>query len=204
MIEENSAIQYYDDMLPRDICQEIIDGFNKNEGKLVHPSEIRDDGTVDNHHRNSLQIQLDDEKLLSTFGSRSSALSETVLTALSLSIQRYNIDISGLVSRLSNWGYDQIDILKYERGVGHYDTHIDNDGSRSIGDRLFSIILYLNDVDLGGGTHFPLQNKIVQPMAGRVVLFPSNFVFPHSAHIPFSDDKYVIVAWVKALHNLKS
>ena len=41
------------------------------------------------------------------------------------------------------------------------------------GVRILTVFLYLNDVEEGGGTNFPLLNITVQPRQGRVLLWPS-------------------------------
>jgi hypothetical protein len=198
-IKPNSAIQHYDNCLPPEICQEIIDGFEREVGKSVHSSRV--DDRVDTYARDSQQIHLNPQNVRTIFGERAEALTQAVNEAMSYATQEYDGDLSGMLTRLVSWDYSQIDILKYDQALGNYKTHIDTDGRQGM-ERLFSIILYLNTVTFGGETVFPLQDEIVEPVRGRVVVFPSNFAFPHKACTPVSGDKYVLVGWTKALHNL--
>lgn len=62
--------------------------------------------------------------------------------------------------------------------------------------RQISIIMYLSDVMEGGSTTFPLLNFKVNPVKGRVLLFPSNFMYMHCAEAPISDVKYACIAWL--------
>lgn len=62
--------------------------------------------------------------------------------------------------------------------------------------RIISALLYLNDVDEGGETVFPIFDVSVKPRAGRLVIFPSNYAYAHIALPPVSDWKYSVAFWV--------
>jgi hypothetical protein len=82
--------------------------------------------------------------------------------------------------------------LKYIPNEGKYSPHTDS--SREI-PRIFSSVLYLNNVDEGGETYFNKFDLSVKPRAGRLLMFPSNFAYVHEAKIPKSNEKNVIVTW---------
>ena len=56
---------------------------------------------------------------------------------------------------------------------------------------------YLNDVDEGGETIFtePLDIK-VKPKAGRVLIFPPMWMYPHAGLAPKSNAKYIIGSYL--------
>lgn len=85
-------------------------------------------------------------------------------------------------------------LLFYSKGQGFYKAHSDSGPAMP---RIFSSVLYLNDVEEGGETYFPYFDLTVRPKAGDMVVFPSNFTFKHEARSPISDDKYVIVSWYR-------
>jgi prolyl 4-hydroxylase len=58
-----------------------------------------------------------------------------------------------------------------------------------------SAILYLNDVEEGGGTWFDKFDLMINPEAGKLLLFPSNFPYTHQAMPPLSGQKYILVTW---------
>jgi hypothetical protein len=62
--------------------------------------------------------------------------------------------------------------------------------------RVLLILVYLNDVDVGGETDFYYQNKSIKPKAGSIVIAPCGFTHTHRGNIPISSDKYVIASWV--------
>lgn len=96
-----------------------------------------------------------------------------------------NFDIS-----FSNMELPQL--LYYPAGEGFYKPHSDHGVSTP---RIFSSVLYLNDIEEGGETYFTHFDIAVKPRAGDMVVFPSNYTFLHEAKSPISDDKYVIVTW---------
>lgn len=89
-------------------------------------------------------------------------------------------------------GIESFQILHYTAGDGFYVPHCD-DGPMN--DRICSAILYLNDVEEGGETHFNLFNLSIKPKSGRLVLFPSNYPYVHEAKTPKSQDKFCVVTW---------
>jgi hypothetical protein len=197
-MSEIEVVRYYDGVIPPKTCREIIEGF-ESSGELIHQSRL--DCGVDTFSRDSHQVQLSEDRLVEMFGDRALSIHQEVLGAIRSTVELYDEDLGGMVSRLVPWDFSQVDILKYNKGSGKYRSHIDTDGREGM-ERLFSMVLYLNTVEIGGETRFLFQGKDIRPVEGRLALFPSNYAFPHKACVPISEDKYVIVAWAKALHTL--
>lgn len=87
---------------------------------------------------------------------------------------------------------EQLQILHYPVSDGFYVPHTDDGPAIN---RICSAVLYLNDIDDGGETHFELFNISVQPKAGRLVIFPANYPYIHQAKTPKSQDKFCVVTW---------
>lgn len=93
------------------------------------------------------------------------------------------------------------DILFYRPG-GRYDLHTDADlrdhpegeWHRAL-DRDISLLIYLNDDFTGGRLEFPNRGEVVQPKAGMLVAFPSDYRFAHAALPVETGSRYVIVSW---------
>jgi hypothetical protein len=66
-----------------------------------------------------------------------------------------------------------IQIVKYEIGQQYVDHHDTSDGYKQFpqGHRVYTLFLYLSDVDEGGETNFPLLNIAVKPKKGAAVLW---------------------------------
>lgn len=91
--------------------------------------------------------------------------------------------------------YDYI-IQKNEKNKGFYHSH--NDFMISKKDNTYryaTIIIYLNTLTEGGNTIFWDEYK-EQPVAGKLIIFPSNWTFQHEGEMPISNDKYIITAWI--------
>lgn len=85
-------------------------------------------------------------------------------------IERISI-VTGIPERNS----ENLQLLKYEPGQ-YYQVHNDyipHQTERQQGNRLLTLYIYLNDVEEGGETSFPIMNKTVTPKQGRAVLWPS-------------------------------
>ena len=110
-------------------------------------------------------------------------------------ITRYSRDVSPFHGTCVQ-GIDDISILKYEKG-GHYRLHTD---SVTTIPRQLSCILMLNNDYEGGNLRFadPKDNEVyltldVKP--GRLIIWPSNFAFPHGVTPVTKGKRYVVVAW---------
>ena len=86
-----------------------------------------------------------------------------------------------------------LSLLRYEVGE-EYKEHNDS-GSGNL--RTLSAILYLNDNYVGGELEFTNIGRIVPPVAGQMIIFPSNFCYPHRALPITSGTKYAVVTWLK-------
>lgn len=74
---------------------------------------------------------------------------------------------------------------------GYYHWHNDSSDSRQL-----TYIWYLNDVNGGGGYTEFCDGTKVYPKAGRMLIFPANFVYVHRGVTPKKDLKYIVTGWV--------
>ena len=86
-------------------------------------------------------------------------------------------------------------ILKYEPG-GHYTWHVDHGIHLN---RKLSCIFYLNDEYEGGKIQFAFPAKDesleVEPKKNRMIVWPSNFLFPHRVTPVKKGIRYSAVCW---------
>ena len=86
-----------------------------------------------------------------------------------------------VVERISNTTGTQVknseylQLLQYEPGQYYRQHHdyISHHKEKPCGVRILTLFIYLNDVEEGGGTRFPLLDITVQPKKGNAVLWPS-------------------------------
>eukprot|EP00581_Thalassiosira_minuscula_P016868 CAMPEP_0183730882 /NCGR_PEP_ID=MMETSP0737-20130205/33763_1 /TAXON_ID=385413 /ORGANISM="Thalassiosira miniscula, Strain CCMP1093" /LENGTH=517 /DNA_ID=CAMNT_0025963473 /DNA_START=62 /DNA_END=1612 /DNA_ORIENTATION=+ len=70
---------------------------------------------------------------------------------------------------------EYLQLLQYETGqfyTQHHD-YIPHQREMPCGVRILTLFIYLNDVEEGGGTHFPLLGITIQPKKGSAVLWPN-------------------------------
>jgi len=88
-----------------------------------------------------------------------------------------------------------ISVLKYEDS-GHYDWHTDHCAAIP---RTISVILLFNNDYKGGTLSFydaVKDEKIdIKTKPGRMIMWPSNFIFPHKVNPVEQGIRYSVVSW---------
>jgi hypothetical protein len=114
-------------------------------------------------------------------------------------IDRYVKQTSGMSDyiqgNLRPYKFEDFRIRKYNKNEGFFKLHSDIIDYKSAS-RLFVIMFYLNSVQIGGETEFPLLDVKVKPRQGSCVIFPPSFLFPHQANIPISHHKYTVQTYL--------
>jgi hypothetical protein len=94
----------------------------------------------------------------------------------------------------------EMQIQKYNKNTGKYIYHHDYTchwEEKKM--REITFLWYLNDVTEGGETEI-LGQYNVNPEAGKLLLFPSSWTFPHCGKVPVSNDKYILTGWLLSQH----
>ena len=61
--------------------------------------------------------------------------------------------------------------------------------------RVMNYMLYLNDVEEGGETEFLYQGVKLKPEAGKLVIFPTSYMYPHRGNPIYKGIKYIVSGW---------
>jgi len=88
---------------------------------------------------------------------------------------------------------ESVSVNRYEPGQS-YGLHTDY-GTGS--NRVISALVYLNTVENGGETYFDKFDLAVKPVAGRMVIFPSNYLFSHEARTTVDSVKIAAAYWAQ-------
>jgi hypothetical protein len=91
------------------------------------------------------------------------------------------------VGELRYW--ESFNFIKYGPGQ-HFQEHHDQGPTYNC---VVSLVGYLNDDYEGGELDFRLQGIKVKPRAGDLYIFPSNYMYPHTAMPVVSGTKYSLV-----------
>jgi hypothetical protein len=197
-LENDPFVYIVKQSINTDTCNEIIQRFENDERKTPGITS----GGLNKEKKNTVDlpfscfeewkdIDYEISKLLTI------ELKNYCRHNLILMKEYYNVMSNSLVANFENvvdFGYQ---IQYYKKTEGHYVWHHDltgNENKTSKQQRLVTFIWYLNDVEIGGETEF--LHGLVKPEAGKLIIFPACFTYFHRAHIPISNDKYIITGWI--------
>ena len=112
-------------------------------------------------------------------------------------IWNYYFNYKAKFPQLTVGTISQVDILKYTPG-GKYEIHTDHGTTTN---RTLSVIINLNDEYEGGDLVFYHPNskdevKRVKAKTGKIIFFPSNFLYPHCVEPVKKGTRYSIVSWL--------
>ena len=95
-----------------------------------------------------------------------------------------------------DWRIPGAKIQKTIPGGGYHAWHTEK-SVQSHSDRIFVIMVYLNDILEGGETEFLCQHERIEPKQGRCVIFPAGYTHMHRGNPPLSGEKYILNAWAQ-------
>ena len=98
--------------------------------------------------------------------------------------------------------YELLQIQEYPKSTGHYNAWHAETGNFEMSRRLFSFLLYLDDVEEGGETDFIYANdedgKMLsfKPTKGTLLIHPASFPYIHRGRTPMSSNKTILTSWL--------
>ena len=186
------------DTIPSNVCTELIDLYeeyakkDKVDAGLTHKGidpDTKDTGELD------LMLIPEGVKYI---GALEKVSDHCILnyTRKYGMLQHYNSDELHLNGRY----YPMWEIHKYEKGIGHYESwHTEGSHMYEYGNRIFTSMFYLNDVEEGGRTVFPFTGNGIKCEEGKHLAFPCYWPYVHYAQTPLSSDKYIITTWLQSV-----
>lgn len=103
-----------------------------------------------------------------------------------------------MLARKASRAFEHLKIKKYATGQAdphHFPLHVDAfDHKTSV--RILAFVWYLNDVEQGGETVFPVLGRSIRPRAGRLVMMPPMWMYAHSGEPPISGAKYIVTSYL--------
>ena len=179
-----------DDLVSPNVVSRIIkfsNSLNFNEASIGGGKNTK----VDQSIRNTYSYSLTNKHTSLTHCHRFNLLHYLFSTA----IKQYFETI-----KLQDYNFDQvtiqnIDILKYKEG-GFYKYHVDHFG---LIPRTFSCIMLLNNDYEGGEICFRYPDTtgewLIDKKPGRIIVWPSNFLYPHRVKPVTKGTRYSVVSW---------
>jgi len=176
-------IGIYDEVLPANHCENLINFINK----LEECDDLRSDGGIKH---------LTDHKAfnasVSFHTSAGSWLGGNFLPYIQESVNEY-LQKYSVLGQAKFLLYDA-KAKKIPLGGGFHNWHYENSNIISC-TRQFVVQAYLNDNFEGGETEFLYLNKRVSAKQGRIIIFPAGFTHVHRGNPPIGGEKYIVTSW---------
>jgi predicted 2-oxoglutarate/Fe(II)-dependent dioxygenase YbiX len=180
-------VRVYENFLHRDLCNETVESLKK--ANWTKHTYYNSQTHEHNSYENDLSISYD---LIPQ--------KEIITNQIWNGIERYIIEDHAHFSKwYSGWnGYSEVRFNKYDKNTEmriHCDhIHSIFDG-RIKGIPVLSVLGALNN-DYDGGEFVMWGNKTIQLDTGSLVIFPSNFLYPHHVNVITKGIRYSFVSWV--------
>jgi predicted 2-oxoglutarate/Fe(II)-dependent dioxygenase YbiX len=186
-MEVKNFIKYYNNLLTPVQVSAIIRTFNDYK---FFPASVIGNGNSDEVRKEIRNTQNYGLDILKTY-------TEThwyhfINFRIIEAIKKYKEDVKGDFNITALY---PLSLLKYETG-GFYKKHVDS--CKKIHRELSIIIFLNNDYEGGNLQFFNTEGEVyheIKPSPGAVVIWPSNFMYPHAAQTVKEGTRFCFVSW---------
>lgn len=199
------AIAYKDNVLSETLCSEIIEYVELHNNMMYEGPTI---GGLNKQVKNCYDFSLgyyNTEAKTDEQRAELGRFNQLVFDSFTPALNEYCSYYEGLDSWINRYdtGYQ---FQKYPANEGFYKAHCDGGAylDQEGNTRVLGVVMYLNTVNRGGGTNFPLHDITINAVCGRVSFFPANFTHPHAGLMPLSSPKYIISTFCYTLPSAPS
>lgn len=179
-------ISLYKNVVSPKNCKSIIDWFEENPQH--HHKGVLGDAELNPKKKKSTDLSLGSQSL-------KAPILQPLDIALSTCLDHYQEEYDFLKD-VSLWCMEEYFIIKrYYPNEGYYIKHCENTGLPRSERRMLTWMLYLNDVEDGGGTSFPTQELEFDARCGDMVIWPAYWTHPHHGIVSPTQTKYIVSGW---------
>lgn len=179
-------------VIPPDVCSEIIYRFDMDERKRQGVIGGKYDYSVDTSRKKSTELHMSDVDGWED-------ISDILYKYVSSAVHKYRQHLIKKFADKDPRIYKDLveaefhdtnyEVQKIEHG-DMYTWH--HDGSFGGDNRLLNILIYLNTLEPHEGGTTELLNDIkIRPEAGKILLFPASWTFPHKGNVVLGKHKYI-------------
>lgn len=173
-----------DNIVPDELCDRILEEYHNCS--LWIPSRVGD-GEIDNKIRNCDVINISEQPVMEKNFDVRKKIDDDFYLCASSAINEYRKLFPEVASDIDT-GYN---LLRYNEGQ-FYVQHTDSFKQQQ---RSVSCSFLLNDDYVGGEFAFFDREIMIKGAKGSIVMFPSNFMFPHEIMPVISGTRYSIITW---------
>jgi len=180
-------IRYFGDIIPPDMCDDLVMLFDDNEDLQVERTQGGD-------HFRFMQLSISQQSNQQPWKAIQEILTECARNALSQYADLVQTDQTPIFPK--ELGLEEFRINKtLNNGRDGFGNHVDV-GDYKSARRFITAVFYLNDIEDGGDAAFPELGISFKPTKGAALVFPSTWQFIHCGIKPISDPKYILTTFV--------
>ena len=170
------------DCVPNKLCRSIIKDHQSSPFRGAGRSGYR----YNPANKKSIDISVGEENLCDAHIETLSVIKQCLDDYGSIWPDSMDVERFAIVERFN--------VQQYLPNGGYYARHSERQGPRS-SHRHLVFMVYLNTVTDGGGTAFPNQDLVVDAVAGRVVIWPSDWTHSHYGIVSPTQEKFIMTGW---------
>jgi len=176
----------FDDILSKESCDLILEEY-KNTNEWEYPA-ISKNNSIDTEVRNCMAINISEQCTIEKNVNSRFKIDNLLYKSIQDVVNKY-ADIFTSFNINLDTGYE---LLKYEKGQ-FYKQHTDSfkDQQRSL-----SCSIQLNEDYEGGEFAFFNREMMIRTKPGSVIVFPSNFMYPHEIMPVIKGTRYSVITWL--------
>jgi hypothetical protein len=190
MSQSDQFIGIYENAFDNHFCDSLINYFNNL------PSDVILNRQTEN---NMPKLQVDDCFIFGNLPEHSENIASAINTFNKDFWEKYYIEYANkfaVLQRIKRHNSYEFKVQKIKVGCGYHMWHFETE-AKEVSNRIFTWMIYLNDVEEGGETEFLYQHMRVKPKKGTLVIFPAGYTHTHRGNPPLSNTKYIVTGWVE-------
>ena len=173
-----------ENVVPEELCDRILNEYSNSNDWI---STSVGEGEINTNIRNCNVISISQQVIIDKNVDVRKKLDEDFFVCASEALNKYR-ELYPEVGSEIDTGYD---LLRYTEGQ-FYTQHTDSFKAQQ---RTVSCSFLLNDDYEGGEFAFFDREIMIKGGKGSIVMFPSNFMFPHEILPVTSGTRYSIITW---------